>query len=381
MERAQHTAILCLTHRCNLNCIYCFEKKDNSHEMSLSIAIKCVDDIIQKHCKKDESVSINFFGGEPLLRFKLIVQIYEYVQDTYPNKKISFFISTNGTLLDQDMKDWFFYRRDKICLGLSLDGDRPTQNNNRSDSFDKIDIGFFATTWPNQFFKVTLSESSILSYAHDVMFIHSYRVGINGGDVCVGNYNWDNETFLSAFAKQLKILVDFYVEHPEYKNNLFDLDLASCVSERKNRKSCGCGTSISYYETDGQKYPCTFLAPMAFSPNAIEEILKTDFDDIAQFTDTYCKNTCLIYNICHNCAAENYMINGTFSKYNKRNCGIKKIVALAVAELQGRLIIKNPAFFDNGDRLFYTIEAIKKICEEYLPVYGKYFKEEVENPE
>ena len=114
---------------------------------------------------------------------------------------------------------------------------------------------------------------------------------------------------------------------------------------------------------------------------ALIEYLKTDFDDIAQFTDSYCRNTCLIYNICHNCAAENYMINGTFSKYNKRNCGIKKIVALAVAELQGRLIIKNPAIFDNGDRLFYTIEAIKKIRDEYLPVYGKYFKEEVENPE
>ena len=70
------------------------------------------------------------------------------------------------------MKDWFFNRKEKICLGLSLDGDRPTQNNNRSDSFDKIDIGYFATMWPNQFFKVTLSESSILSYAHDFMFIH-----------------------------------------------------------------------------------------------------------------------------------------------------------------------------------------------------------------
>jgi len=381
MERARHIAVLCLTHRCNLNCIYCFEKKDTSHEMTRSIAIRCVDDIIQKHCNNDESVNINFFGGEPLLRFELIIQIFEYVQDVYPNKKISFFVSTNGTLLNQDMKDWFFKRKEKICLGLSLDGDRQTQNNNRSNSFDKIDIGFFAATWPNQFFKITLSESAIHNYAHDVMFIHSFGVGINGGDVCVGNYHWDNERFLYVFAKQLKTLVDFYVEHPENKNNLFDLDLAICANERKNRKSCGCGTSISYYETDGRKYPCTFLAPMAFSPNDIDKILKTDFNDIAQFTDINCRDTCLIYNICHSCAAENYMINGTFSKYNKRNCGIKKIVALAVAELQGRLIINNPAIFDNRDRLFYTIEAIKKIREEYLPIYGKYFKEEVENPE
>ena len=382
MKQNVHIAILCLTHRCNLNCIYCFEQKDCKHELSFDVACKCVDEIIDTYCvSNNNAVNLNFFGGEPLLKFELIKDIYNYVQARYPTCDVSFFASTNGTLLTNEMKVWFSERKDRFCLGLSLDGDRDTQNYNRSNSFDRIDIKYFADNWPTQSFKLTISEYSVQNYAHNVIFIHSFGVGINGGDICVGNYHWDNETYLSFFAKQLRLLVDFYVEHPEYKNNLFDVDLALYASERGNRKSCGCGSSISYYETDGMKYPCTFLAPMAFPPNDIKEILKTDFNDAAQFTDISCKDTCLIYNICHSCAAENYMINGTFSRYNKRNCGIKKIVALAIAELQGRRIINHSVSFENEDRLFYTIEAIKKIREEYLPIYGKYFKEDVENPE
>ena len=175
MKPQVHIAILCLTHRCNLNCVYCFENKDGNHELLYDTACQCVDKIIQEHCLKSKSaLNLNFFGGEPLLRFDLIKDIYNYVQIHYPAYDISFFVSTNGTLLTDEMKAWFSERKDKFCLGLSLDGDKDTQNYNRSNSFEKIDITYFAETWPQQYFKLTMSEYSIKNYAHDVKYIHSY---------------------------------------------------------------------------------------------------------------------------------------------------------------------------------------------------------------
>lgn len=375
-----HIAILCLTHRCNLNCVYCFENKDGNHELSFETACQCVDKIIQEHCLKlNRALNLNFFGGEPLLRFDLIKEIYNYVQIHYPACDISFFASTNGTLLTDEMKEWFSERKEKFCLGLSLDGDKDTQNYNRSNSFEKIDIKYFAETWPQQYFKLTMSEYSVKNYAHDVKYIHSFGVGINGGDVCVGEYSWDNEQLYYIFAKQLLELVDYYETNDHVKNNLFEIDIAACTQPRVDRKCCGCGTSLSYYEVDGQKYPCTFIAPMGFSVTDLRAILSVDFNEPSNFTDKECKNTCYLYNVCRTCAAENYMLHKRFDTYNKRNCGLKKIIAIAVAELQARKIARNPQIYDKV-KVYYTIEAIKKIKELYLPEYGKYFVEEAENP-
>ena len=375
-----HTAILCLTHKCNLNCIYCFEKKDSKHELSFSIACKCVDEIIQEHCLKlKNSLNLNFFGGEPLLKFNLLKDIYNYIQTKYPTCDISFFASTNGTLLTNEMKSWFSERKEKFCLGLSLDGDKDTQNHNRSNSFEQIDIKYFAETWPKQYFKLTMSEYSMRNYAHDVKYIHSFGVGINGGDVCVGEYSWDNEQLYYIFAKQLLELVNYYEINEHIKNNLFEIDIAACTMPSINRKCCGCGTSLSYYETDGQKYPCTFIAPMGFSDTDLHAMMSVEFNKASNFTDQACKSNCYLYNVCRTCAAENYLKHKRFDTYNKSNCGLKKIIALAVAELQARKIIRNPQIYDQT-KVYYTIEAIKKIKELYLPDYGKYFVEEAENP-
>ena len=380
MKKDIHTAILCLTHRCNLNCVYCFEQKDGTHELSFDMACRCVDEIIKTHCiTTGSAVNLNFFGGEPLLKFELVKDIYNYVQSHYSIYDVSFFASTNGTLLTDEMKVWFSDRKEKFCLGLSLDGDRDTQNYNRSNSFDLIDIKYFAENWPKQFFKLTLSEYSIQNYAHDVKFIHSFGVGINGGDVCVGDYAWNNERLYYIFAKQLLELVDYYENHFEVHNNLFEIDLAACTMPPKNRKCCGCGTSLSYYETDGTKYPCTFIAPMGFSAEDLQVMLNVDFNNSQNFTDRECKEQCYLYNVCKTCAAENFLLHRRFDKYNKRNCGLKKIIAIAIAELQARRIAKNPNLYDET-KVYYTIEAIQKIRELYIPEYGKYFMEETENP-
>lgn len=67
-----------ITQECNLRCLYCiyneeFEAKRNhgSHVMSLATAKKAID-FLNANSAESETVSIGFYGGEPLRRFEFI---------------------------------------------------------------------------------------------------------------------------------------------------------------------------------------------------------------------------------------------------------------------------------------------------------------------
>lgn len=61
---------------------------------------------------------------------------------------------------------------------------------------------------------------------------------------------------------------------------------------------------------------------------------------------------------------------------------MKIMEAIVIAEYNARLIQKTPQIFDNT-KMYYIIEAIKKIKELYYNDYKKYFEimEDSENPE
>ena len=279
------------------------------------------------------------------------------------------------------MKEWFHLHRDIITLGLSLDGGKETQNVNRSNSFDLIDFEYFRSNWPQQRVKMTVSEKSIQRYAEDVKFIHSLGFGINGADLCFGYHNWSSEEYIKIMAPQLQELIDYYIENPGFYNVLFKKDLASCAVQKIIKKNCGCGDKVCYFDTDGKMYPCTYFTPMYFSSYDIEKIMKFDFYDVKSFVDQECFNKCYIYQICNTCHAEDYMATKTFCHYDKSKCKMRYIEAIVLAEYNARLISQNPNVY-NDTKLYYTVEAIKKIKELYWPHYKMYFKnkEVSENP-
>lgn len=98
--------ILVVTHRCNLKCSYCFIKKDN-RSIELDIALKAISIFFHKNKDKDAQLYIKFFGGEPLLRFRLIKKIIEQIKSKEIGKYIQFGLTTNGTLLNDKIINFF----------------------------------------------------------------------------------------------------------------------------------------------------------------------------------------------------------------------------------------------------------------------------------
>lgn len=358
-----------------MNCTYCYQKHDATSRMTFDTAKKCIDDIF--HHIPDyavDGVEVGFIGGEPLLEFNLLKQILLYTHSKYSDVEWIFYATTNGTLLDDEMKKWFSANKKSFVLGLSLDGTRETHNANRSNSFDKIDTEFFLRNWPQQGVKMTLSEYSIPRLAENIKFVHSLGFkSIRGVNLAEGAFDWDDEKYIKILIPQLSELVDYYLEDDGVMTNqMLDKHIAVCEAKKPDRhKWCGIGTGCPFFDVNGEKYPCAFITPMTFSMDEITDILETDFTNNDNFIDDECFNDCYINPICPTCAGANYLKNKTFKTRDKSRCKIQKLIALFAADLQAKKIVKNPKAYDDNT-LYYTIEAIKKIRSLYLDEFREF---------
>lgn len=124
---------LTITERCNLNCSYCFEgHHDHPQDMSVATGESAVRFLFD-YSQKARSVNILFFGGEPLLNFPLIRHLAEYSVEIAAQRgqDITFSLTSNGTLLTEDMCEVLY--RYRIPILLSIDGVEQTHDRSRVD--------------------------------------------------------------------------------------------------------------------------------------------------------------------------------------------------------------------------------------------------------
>jgi uncharacterized protein len=100
------TAIVVLNLDCNLACGYCFEEGiRGKRAMSPETADLLVAMIEREHLAKGRKVSLDFYGGEPLLTVELIRSISTRLRQSSEAKGLPFEFSlvTNGTLLTRPL--------------------------------------------------------------------------------------------------------------------------------------------------------------------------------------------------------------------------------------------------------------------------------------
>ena len=128
-----------LTQSCNLRCVYCYgEGGEYGHkgDMAEETAFQAVDWLIEQSGKA-KKIHIGFFGGEPFLNFPLMQKIVEYAREKthQVDKKLDFYATTNGTLLDE--KQIRFIQDQDIKVMISFDGPREIQDAQRPFSGGK----------------------------------------------------------------------------------------------------------------------------------------------------------------------------------------------------------------------------------------------------
>ncbi len=357
---------LVITHRCNLNCVYCYEVNKDKKNMSLDLAKEVVTRYLSK--KSCDEVAINLFGGEPLLRFPFIKSLCEWTWARQWPQEYIYYADTNGVNLSDDVKKWAIQNKHRFIMLLSLDGTPSTQNINRSNSFDKIDLDFFMQNWPEQGVKMTISDKHLDSLAEDVIFLHSKGLKVKGSNIAEGIIIDNFDEKYEIIKQQYQILIDWYLEHPDVNvAQLFDLNLSVCESHKHERmKYCGCGSEVTkVIDVDGKEYPCTYFFPLSMTPRELEKIKSFDLSDDNIFINEDCLQNCYIYPICKGCYGDNFSTSGKLSTRSAQRCKLAKLRACAVANLQAkRLLSDSPATLNAEEK--ETIIAIQKINAIFL---------------
>lgn len=117
IEKVEQVVTIFSTNRCNARCYYCFEKGINYEHMSEETARKTVEFLLQFYPKKE--LSIKWFGGEPLYNFDSIRLITErLIAEEYTLKC---HITTNGSLLTQEMLDFFKSNYSIVTFQITID--------------------------------------------------------------------------------------------------------------------------------------------------------------------------------------------------------------------------------------------------------------------
>ena len=319
---------LTLTAQCNLHCVYCYEHSKNDSAMSFDIARSILDSEMPE-C--EGQIYIELFGGEPFLAFDNIKRIYDYVNLNWPDKQWIMFATTNGTLIHDEIQDWLKNHKRFIC-GLSLDGTKEFHDANRSNSFDKIDLAFFAELYPEQTVKMTISDISLPHLADCVIFAHEkgFHVACN----LAYGIDWSNQKYVSILERELIKLIEFYLAHPLIKPcSMINESILKVATEKSASRECGAGQHMRAYDTEGVCYACQFFMPISIGDNLAKKSLDIQWhgDSIPESKiDVRCKD-CIIKSCCHICYGSNYASTGNIYIHDDNWCKLNKIIFKARA--------------------------------------------------
>jgi len=128
------TIVLNVNTGCNLSCSYCY-KEDlaapaHGDRMDFATARKAIELLLHESPDR-QSYNIVFFGGEPLSNMALIREVVDYAEPLFAERgaRVDFTLTTNATLLTEELVDWF--DRHRFGLTISMDGPRALHDRNR----------------------------------------------------------------------------------------------------------------------------------------------------------------------------------------------------------------------------------------------------------
>lgn len=135
-----------LVHDCNLRCSYCYGSGGSfggpRDYMTEETATKAIDFLLKQN-PENKNFSIIYFGGEPLMNFDLLKKVTKYCRDieNRTNKKFSLGMTTNGTLVSDDVIK--YCDDNNISISISIDGPKEVHDGCRkcadgTGSFDKL---------------------------------------------------------------------------------------------------------------------------------------------------------------------------------------------------------------------------------------------------
>lgn len=394
LENNVEMLILQVTQQCNFRCEYCvysgsyLTRSHSNKKMSIETAFKGIDFIIS-HSKNHDEINIAFYGGEPLLEFNFIKECIEYAEKKVDGKKIKFSMTTNGSLLTDEIVE-FLYKHD-VELTVSLDGPeeihdihRKFASNNRG-SFNKVinNIINIETKFPDYINNIIFN--AVIDVKNDFCCIDKFfleyeavkNVGLIAGLISDNFKKSDIEMSKDYYLKQEYELFRIFYHSIRKKNTkncsrivMQDYNEILKLSKEltpqkmlpeKTHPSGPCipGTQRLFMDVGGFFYPCERVSESSeamkighidtgFNIDRVRDIL-----NIGKINEDACKN-CWAIRFCGICAA---LIDNTENEFSKRRK--EEFCKRAKASLEERF--KNYCFLKEFGHKFEEYEEYEEI--------------------
>ncbi|MDW5416187.1 radical SAM protein [Iodobacter sp. CM08] len=231
------------TEQCNFRCTYCYE--DFEIGQMKDSTVEAIKKLILNRLPSLNSFKISWFGGEPLLAKKIVLELNKFAQDQCELAGVAFSSSmtTNAFSLNKDTFD-DLVKADVLGYQISLDGDEEEHNKTRKmasgrGSFSKIWSNLLATRESNAKFHIKLrlhvhkdnveSIKSLLEkinaeFGKDPRFTISIKAVGNWGGTTVKSMNLmkSSNEVIDDLNVQLEYLGWFLARPFSEKNNVFN---------------------------------------------------------------------------------------------------------------------------------------------------------------
>jgi len=348
---------LSLTEQCNLRCSYCYYKETHEQRaavMSDEVIRAAVDLAIDKVIKQDDDfLNITFFGGEPLLRIKAIRDTVKYAKKVVKQRKkdlpedffLHFSINTNGTLLSEELLDYF--EKEKFQIALSLDGpkkqhDIARKTINGKGSFESILPFIPRLSQMDAIILSVITREHVKGLAQSIKWI--FRQGFKTVTTSVDfDGKWTGEQFDDLILEYQK-LADFWKVLQKKDKNLYlgtIQDKISLELSESRLKNTGCFISKDalVVATNGSAFPCTrFISSKPKAPYVLGNVLDKDSGihkgrfprAVAHFIKhdkTVCDDCAIKYRCqAHECGCTSYYTTGSLEGVSAEVCTHERIL-------------------------------------------------------
>ena len=359
MDDRDYIKAVCLNiiHGCNLRCKYCFadEGEYNGHKgvMSVETAKKAIDYVVKRSGPR-RNIEIDLFGGEPTMIMDTIKEIIAYARENEKawKKNVRFTMTTNATLLNEDMMD--FMDKEMGNIILSLDGRKEVNDNVRI----KVDgSGSYDDILPNIKRMIEKRDKSKHYYVRGTFtgantdFYEDVKAMVNEGfrEISIEPVVLEKGHFLELKEEHLPEIFENYdklynemvrrkKEGDEFNFYHFNIDLNGGPCVYKRISGCGAGFEYVAITPQGEVYPChQFVGKEEYKLGTIDDDsydkdLAKKFKMAHIYNKPKCRECWARFYCSGGCQANNINFNGDINVPYEIGCKMqKKRIECAIA--------------------------------------------------
>ena len=362
--------VLLIAQTCNLKCSYCFSEVymgSNADNRVMSPATACA--AIEKAFRTEpERLSIAFFGGEPLIGFHTIKEAVRASEEyclAHQAQAPTFEITTNGTLIDRKMTE--FFKAHDFSVIISLDGPRHINDKQRPFSSGK---GTYDVVKKN----IDLLRGAGVVISIEAVFTDNHT---NCRETVESTYGFlcklgARDIFLTPAMggspeKSLggRLLADLEQSYTASTERIMDswltdspirltywLDIVRTLLSRKGKTHfCGAGCAGITVDCSGRVFPCYNLISDGLSMGSVHGVTfpGQDFRRVTALMRQTSKDSfpkcvkCWAKKLCSPCYGDTFGISKTLSAPGESICTIIRAVAKTI-------LLKVAEFIIDGEK-------------------------------